>query len=358
MPHKYRPPISERRTNSSSITPEADFLLLNYLLHLKPLGQKFAFYCRGYEAYLGANSRQPLRVQVNHRKDYLVNQGTAELRRLFLLARSQANPSLVELVPSDYSQCFEELELTPPQPFSPSIPPITPIPSTPPTQRSPAFISPMASRGTSTPGTGGAAAAAAATPRADNSTFQLDFDNPENNPYGVMVFRDPNHSHNGSPHVDAVKVRFYFFDPRDAMSEEGRLTATGGALKIVHCAQPMYCKTNIEDLHEPDDEFFIEQQTASMQRLTGSDATKEVTYLFPRGVTCRTTPFSVTSTVHMTFSDNLTMNFGEQDADGNPVLYGAYWVEYWLAVNKSNEKNKQSFHHMEDLRNRFGNLRH
>jgi len=347
--NSFSSPQNERRSNSSSVDTDTDLLVLHYLLYEKPIGTKFAKYCRGKELFLGERSKDPLRIQVNHRLSYLGDPrklGPAELKRLYLLAKSQASEAAILLAQLPEDEPPATVRSRARQPATP-----------PPTEPSPAFVSP--SQPLSIMSSNRAAAPAALQPRVDNKNFQLDFDHPENNPYGISIYRDRNYSHNEGPHCDMVKIRRYFFDPRDFMYKEGRLTKSGGALACKSAKQPTFFNTNGEDLHDPGEDQFIQQHKAASGRLHASEnsATDEITFHFPPSTTCRVTPFSVTNNVHVVYDENLNMDFGEQDDTGNPVLYGAYWIEYWLAINKPDEANKKPSEQMARLNRRFGNMR-
>ena len=339
--NSFTSPQNERRNNVASVESDPDFLILHYILFEQPFGTKFARYCRGKEHHLGRKSTDPLRIKVNHRRDYLTGVGALEQKRLYRIAKAEASEDALILAQRPEE---EEETSTPAQRASPPRP-------TPPPQREASprpyqqhFVSPERTT-------------MAQPVRVDNSSFQLDFDRPENNPYGVNVFRDKNYAHDGGPHCDMVKIRMYLLDPRDYLGEEGRLVKNNGCLAVQRRTQPTFLVSNPADLHGIGEEQFLAQQQAAAGRLveTNQIKTTELKYHFPPGVTCRVTPFSVTNNVHIQYDENKLMDYGERDRDGNAVPYGNFWVEYWLAINTPEETNKTRAAGFDDMRNRFGN---
>ena len=242
--NQLRSPLNEGRNNATSVSPEAEVLILDFLLEHLPRGVTFARFARGKEAYLGgpassSKESKALRKKCRHRLEYLQPLFPRELNRLRFLAKERVAVDL-------------QVQ-SPPRPDSPPAPDHSPQlhPSPQPSihQSTPSLVSPilspaqpelispsMASQRATARGAGGGGAAAGGGRGANNNEFQLDFDRPENNPHGISVFRDRHYSHNGGPRVDMVKIRKYLLDPRDPLETSGRLT-TATAL-TEHCLSP------------------------------------------------------------------------------------------------------------------------
>jgi len=366
-----RLPLNEARNNSTSVSPEAEVLIIDFLLEHKPRGVTFARFARGKEAYLGGPASssiesKALRKKCRHRLEYLQRLFPRELNRLRGLARERVTSNLQVQFPSHLdSPPRSDLPTAAPdhspqqQSPQPSIHQsastlISPILS--PDQ--PEVISPgMASQRAAGRGAGGGGAAAGGGRSSNSNTeLQLDFDRPENNPHGISVFRDRHYSHNGGPRVDMVKIRKYLLDPRDPLETSGRLTTGTDGLILNGPSQPSFFRLNAEQFHDGE-ELFGNQQDAAVERLASSHLS-DITYRFPAGVTCRVAPFSTTHQVYMHIDGNEEMDFGHTDdaIPPNPIHYKIYWIEFWLSVNQPDEDNKRNrTREMEALRNRFGN---
>jgi hypothetical protein len=83
--------------------------------------------------------------------------------------------------------------------------------------------------------------------------FNLDFDKPEKNPFGIMVFRANAVEHDGQL-IDKVTIMKPLYDPRDRKSLKATLDEDGTGITYTELSSPSYLFKDADLIHETEKE--------------------------------------------------------------------------------------------------------
>lgn len=189
-----------------------------------------------------------------------------------------------------------------------------------------------------------------------NAFNSLDLDHPEKNPKSIFPLRNRNCTFEGMT-IDKIMMLYVLGDIRDAIHTNAFIGEDNASFIIREPRVPAFLRTNIDDIHDGDDEDDACKQahTEAVNRIRNSRiAIRETKYFLPPGVTIRSGPFSHhPRQVTKVFKEAL-MDFGEVGEDDLPVLHGKEWIVFVFAVNRPTDTQSNLVTtDMNDLANRF-----
>lgn len=195
----------------------------------------------------------------------------------------------------------------------------------------------------------------------------INLNQPELNPYGLVVTRNPKFDYNDQEIVDKLKIQFLLLDPRDYAFMYNhpptlidRITYSLLVAKIRH---PLFilAPTDVTVFHGTDPEHVMaKDHAAAMMRAKNGKLYHTFVFKIPKK--CLTAPFSTDpEKVFMSYGE-ANLDFGERTTDdmGNdvPLLRQRAWAEFHLQISKpvSSKLPSRVDPQMEAMINRFGDL--